>query len=83
MSTLNEQTETKTESSATAMDNAIVLDLGKKKRKQIKRLRKGRGKLIEQVESHLSELRAQGAMEESAQPVIVVVAEKPRDSRWL
>lgn len=81
MSIADEQNSSETNSSP--IEKAIVLDLGKKKRKDIRRLRKGGGKLLDQIEDHLDELRAAGVLDESAQPVIVVVAEKQRKLPWL
>lgn len=54
----------------------IVIDLGKRRRKQIKRLREGRGKLMDDVGGVIDELRAAGAIGTSAQPVVIVVREK-------
>jgi hypothetical protein len=54
----------------------IVLDLGTKKRKAVKRLRKGEGKLLDDVMDTIEELRTSGTLSQSAQPVIVVVREK-------
>ena len=83
MSQVNESIETEQEQSTSSLDKAIVLDLGKKKRKLIKQLRKGRGKLLDQVEDHLDELRAADAIDASAQTVIVVVSEKGPKVPWL
>lgn len=65
-----------------AAENAIIVDLGKKKRKAIKRLRKGTGKLMDEVNDCIEELREAGAISGSAQPVIVVVKEKASQPRW-
>ncbi len=54
----------------------IVVDIGKKRRKQIKRLREGRGKLMDEVTGLLEELRSAGSISSSAQPVVVVVRQK-------
>ena len=57
---------------------AIVVDLGKKKRKQVRRLRKGKGPLLDKVEDALAELKEDGAVADNAQPIIVIVRERPR-----
>jgi uncharacterized protein DUF6200 len=62
--------------SVTLDGGMLLIDLGKKSRKQIKLLRKGSGKLIDEVQKCLQELRAAGTMPESAQPVIMLVREK-------
>jgi hypothetical protein len=62
----------------------IIVDIGKKRRKQIKQLREGRGKLMDKVNGLLDELRTAGSISTSAQPVVVVVQEKrkARSLRW-
>ena len=54
----------------------IVLDLGKHRRKAVRRLRRGTGPLLEDVTAAIDELRAAGAIAASAQPVIVVVQQR-------
>ena len=56
----------------------IVVDLGKKGRKQIKQLREGRGKLMDDVNGLIEELRTAGSISPGAQPVVIVVRQKPR-----
>ncbi len=54
----------------------IVIDLGKHRRKQVKQLREGRGKLMDDVGAVIAELRAAGAIADNVQPVVIVVREK-------
>lgn len=63
----------------------LVVDLGKHKRKRIKDLRRGRGKLMDEVSDVLIQLRSEGVVAGSTQPVVVVVREKrrSRSSRWM
>lgn len=57
----------------------IVLDLGKKNRKQVRKLKRGKpGRLMDRVEEAIEHLRESGAMSESAQPVVIVVRQKPK-----
>jgi len=56
----------------------VIIDVGKKSRKAIKQLRKGEGKLMEEVNQCLRELREANKISASAQPVIVVVQKKPQ-----
>jgi Family of unknown function (DUF6200) len=56
--------------------DTLVVDLGSKKKKQIKDLRKGKGKLMEKVNQCLNELKASGSISGSVQPVVIVVTEK-------
>jgi hypothetical protein len=59
-------------------DAPIILDLGKKSRKQVRRLRKGRGKLMDRVASVIDDLKKDGSIASGAQPVIIVIRQKPR-----
>lgn len=60
-------------------DSMIVVEVGKKQSgKRIRQLQKGRGKLFENIEQMMEELRAKGAIGENAQPVVVVVKKKSR-----
>jgi len=56
----------------------IVVDLGKKRRKQIKQLRRGAGKLMDEVNGCVEELRTAGTVSSSAQPVVIVIQQKSR-----
>ncbi len=74
------ETTTRNDTSRTTRD-AIIVDLGRKSGKLIKRLRRGKGKLIDEVNHSLNELRTAGAITGTVQPVIVVIKEKAtRDS---
>jgi hypothetical protein len=59
-------------------DLPVVVDIGKKGRKQIKALRRGEGKLMAEVNSLVQELKSAGTVSSSAQPVVVIVRQKPR-----
>ena len=54
----------------------VILDLGKKSKKQLKKLKSGSGKLMESVQKTLAELQAQNAISDAVQPVIVVIQKK-------
>lgn len=72
-STADATTETKT----TAARNApLLVDLGAKSRKLVRRLRKGKGKLMESVAATVQELQASGQIGPQVQPIIIVVSEK-------
>lgn len=51
----------------------VVIDLGKKSKKQVKRLRKGTGRLMDRVADTVDQLRADGEVKADAQIVVVVV----------
>ena len=61
-------------------DAPVVLDLGKKSRKLIRRLRKGRGKLMERVTGVIEDLKADGSINAAAQPVIIVIRQRAKRS---
>jgi hypothetical protein len=77
-------TITPTEPKAAAATNTgngtspIVLDFGKHRRKAVRALRKGEGKLMGEVSAALEELRASGAVSSSAQPIIIIVQQMSR-----
>jgi hypothetical protein len=54
----------------------VLVDLGKKSKKLVRRLRKGKGKLMDSVAATVQELQASGQIGPQVQPVIVVVSEK-------
>jgi hypothetical protein len=56
----------------------VVVDLGRKKRKQIKKLRKGTGPLMDDLQELLEKLRSGGLLAQGATPVVMVVKQKPR-----
>ena len=71
--------EAKKDVGSNGHESAVVIDLGKKGRKKIKKLRKGRGPLLETVDDAITELKEKGEVSKSAAPVIVVVREKKRN----
>jgi hypothetical protein len=56
-----------------------IVDLGKRSKKQIKRLRRGEGRLLGRVEETLDHLKADGEIGATSEVVVVVV--KQRDKR--
>ena len=77
-------TDTKLGGSATTHD-PIIVDIGKRRRKQIRSLRRGEGKLMTRMNDLLGEMKKNGTLSGSAQPVIVVVQQKRRRNkgwRW-
>ena len=71
-------------SDAPSKDGPIIVDIGKKSRKQIRELRRGTGKLLDELNGVIQELRAAGKVSASAQPVFVVVRQKRgrRNGLW-
>jgi hypothetical protein len=61
---------------ATVIRDAVVVDLGIKKAKLLKQLRRGKGKLINDVKQCINELAASGVVSGPIQPVVVVVRER-------
>jgi hypothetical protein len=64
---------------AQAVDGSapVLLDLGQQKPKAVKRLRKGKGKLFDDVLATIEELKTVGTISATAQPLIVLVEKKP------
>lgn len=68
-----------TGATTTASSNPpVIIDLGEKSRKNVKRLKRGEGRLLAQVQEAIRELQAAGRVASNAQPVIVVV-EREKD----
>lgn len=65
---------------ATPAREPIVVDMGKKTRRQIRKLRKGKpGRLLDRVEDTIQHLRENGALADDAQPIVIVVKERRRN----
>ncbi len=62
---------------ASSPSTQVVIDLGKKSRKSIKKLRRGEGKLADTIEAQLAALRTQGAIGADTNTVVVVAERKP------
>jgi hypothetical protein len=60
-------------------NNIIVVDMGKKRRKQVKRLRNGEGKLMDKVQEVIASMREDGSS--TPGDTIVVVVERKADFR--
>jgi len=56
----------------------IIVDMGSQRRARVRQLRRGRGKLMDEVNSVLAELRTDGSISASAQPVVVIVRQRRR-----
>lgn len=57
----------------------IVIDMGKKKSKDVRKLRRGKpGKLMRRLEETIEHLRENGALAKDAQPVVIVIRKKAR-----
>ena len=65
-------------------DDIVVVDLGKKKRKQVKKLRKGEGRLMHKVHEVVAALREDGTSKPGDTIVVVVErrAEFPMNFKW-
>jgi hypothetical protein len=68
--------EKKEQAPATETGVFCVLDLGEQKKKRVKKLRKGEGRLMEKVEDAIADLQAEGVLEAKVQTVVVVVREE-------
>ena len=61
----------------------IILDIGRKSKKQVKQLSRGKGRLLDEVNRCIEELRASGNISASALPVILVVRVRPNRPQWM
>lgn len=79
-----ENTEsTRTSSTTPSGPSPVILDLGKHRRKRIKQLRRGGGKLMDDVNDALEELRTAGTLGAASQPVVIIVRQKRRKRKSL
>lgn len=60
----------------------VIVDLGKKKKKEVKALRRGEGQLMDDVRDAIDELASSGTVANGSQPVIVIVESKPKSAAW-
>jgi len=61
----------------------VVVELAKRRSsEQIRRLRKGRGKLVEDIDAAVEELVEAGTIKADAQPVVIVVREAALPLMW-
>jgi len=63
-------------------DAPVVVDLGKQKKKLVKALRQGSGELLDEIQAAIGEIQRAGRISAQAQPVIVVVSEKPKSKKF-
>jgi hypothetical protein len=63
-------------SAGASRPSPVLVDLGKKSPKAVRKLRKGKGKLMDSVAATVQELQSSGQIGANAQPVIIVVTEK-------
>ena len=59
----------------------VIVDLGKRSKKQIKRLRRGGGRLMDRVSQTVDQLRAENEIDAKAEVVVFVVKEKEKRRR--
>jgi len=62
------------DTSAAQASEYVIMDLGRHKPKQVRQLRRGKGKLLRRVQNAVSELRASGIN----QPIVLVVERRSR-----
>jgi len=61
----------------------VVVDIGKRKRKQVRDLKKGSGKLVGRIEEAVAQMKTNGTLDPAAQTVVVIVEKKRRPVGWL
>jgi hypothetical protein len=65
------------------LDSPVIVDLGHRKRTDIKKLCQGEGPLVEELKGCLEELKTSGAIPANAVPVILVVRSKAKQHSLL
>lgn len=60
----------------------VILDLGRQKKKRVNRLRKGHGRLMDDIDHALADLKEEGVIGDDAQPIIVVVRRKKKKNSF-
>lgn len=64
---------------AEELNNApVVVEFGRAPKKEIKQLMNGSGQLFDKVAHTIEELRESGTISANAQPIIIVVKQKPK-----
>ena len=61
----------------------IIIDMGKQRRKRVRALRRGTGRLADEVNGAIEELRAAGTVAPDSQTVVVIVRQRRRRSNAL
>jgi hypothetical protein len=59
----------------------VVLDFGKVSRKKIKRLRRGKGQVIDQIKQAIDEFKEAGSISPDSEVVVVTVREKSSSNK--
>jgi hypothetical protein len=63
-------------------EEPVIIDLGKKNRKQVRKLRKGKpGRLLNRIEETIEQLRGGEGLGENVKPIIIIVRERTRKSK--
>jgi hypothetical protein len=62
----------------------VIIEVGKRGKRQINALREGRGPIMEDIDAAVGRLRSSGDIAGDAQVVVVIVKQRPRDdaSSW-
>lgn len=77
------ETITKNNAAASGLPTPTVIDLGKKSRKRVRRLRKGKpSNLMAKVQQVLEQMKEAGAVPASSHAVIVIIRERKRRSKY-
>lgn len=67
------------DSAKASTNEPIVLDLGKKNRRQVRKLTRGKpGRLLNRVEEAIDHLRESGAIATDTQPVVIVIRQRSK-----
>lgn len=77
------ETTIKNNAAASALPTPTIIDLGKKSRKRVRKLRKGKpSNLMTKVQEVLEQMKEAGAVPASSHAVVVIVRERKRKSKY-
>ena len=77
---MTRQTAQPSEPAKPSGPDPVVIELGRRSRKQIRKLRRGQGRTWRDIEGVVHDLREAGDVADDAQVVVVVVKERPEES---
>ena len=71
---------TKSDTAKSSSIEPIIINLGKKNRLQVRKLRRGKpGRLLDRVQEAIDQLRANGDMAAGTKPVVIVIRQRAKN----
>jgi hypothetical protein len=80
---MNIETTNRNNAAASSLPTPTIIDLGKKSRKRVRKLRKGKSSsLMTKVQEVLEQMKEAGAVPASSHAVVVIVRERKRKNKY-